>query len=203
MIGYNNVQGFGVAKQELMKHLLRENNLDIIALSETKRNDDHPVTELAKNYNWIGKNRMNGRDGGIGFVYNSKTVTLADDSLLNSKSDEFEWLWISFKVEKCTMALGIVYFPVDNVASLHDDAVQLHNELLQNIGELQHRYANILLIGDFNGKSTIFRKPGKPSSNGPLIDNLTEATDMVLLNSSEKCTGTITWARGAQQSTID
>ena len=125
-----------------------------------------------------------------------------DDNLLNSKSDSLERLWISTKIEKSIVAIGVVYFPMDNVAGLYEDASELQNELLQNITELQHSFANILLIGDFNGKTTDFRKTGKPSSNGVLLDNLIEASDMVLLNSRDKCTDTITWSRREHNSTI-
>ena len=122
--------------------------MDIIAPTETKRNDNHPVTELHNNYNCIGKNRSNGKVGGIGFMYNSKHVSLNDDNLLNSKSDGLERLWISTKIEKSVVSIGVVYFPVDNVAGLYEDASELQNELLQNIAELQHSFPNTLLIGD-------------------------------------------------------
>ena len=51
-------------------------------------NNDHPVTEI-HNYNWIGKNRLNGKDGGIRFIYNSKNISINDANLLKSKSDGF------------------------------------------------------------------------------------------------------------------
>ena len=202
-IGYNNAQGFGLVKQELMKKLLDEEKMDIVALTETKRNDDHPVSNLHHNYNWIGKNRSNGRGGGIGFIYNSKSISVIDDNLLNSKADNRERMWISIKCDQAVIAIGVVYCPVDNVSSTYEEAEQLHNELLQNIGELESQFARILLLGDFNGKASAFKAPNKLSSNGALLDNMVEATEFVLLNSTDKCTGSVTWSRGAQSSTID
>ena len=153
-----------MVKQELIKHLLEENR-QFIALTETKWNDNHAVTELHNNYNWISKNRSNGKGGEIGFMYKSKNVSLNENNLLNSRSNGLERLWISTKIKKSIVAID---FPIDNVAGLYEDAFELQNELLWNIAELQHSFTNILLIGDFNGKSTDFRKTGKPSSNGVL-----------------------------------
>ena len=186
-----------------MQKCLEEKQLHIVGLAETRRNVDHPVTLLHPHYNWIGKDRNNRSGGGIGIMYNTKSVTILDDNLLNSKTDDFERLWVSVKVEKMSMAVGVTYFPVDNVTSTKDNATYLQNELLENIGLLQHKFSNVLLLGDFNGKAAPFRNPEKASSNGNLIDNLVDATDMVLLNATDKCEGKVTWMRGVQQSTID
>ena len=120
-----------------------------------------------------------------------------------SKTDTFERLWISVRYGKDVMAIGTVYFPVDNLTSSHEDAEQLQNELLQNIGELETKFTNVFLIGDFNGKASDFRQASKHSSNGVLLDNLINATDMTLLNSTDKCTVSTTWSRGTPSSTID
>ena len=78
-----------------MKDVLTRNHFDIIGLTETKRNPDHPVTEIHKDYAWIGKDRVNGIGGGIGFMYSQKSISIQDDNLLNSRQDEKERLWIS------------------------------------------------------------------------------------------------------------
>ena len=74
LIGFNNVHGFGVAKLILMKQLLQESKMDIIGVCETKRSDDHPIIEVHDEYNWIGKNRLNNRGGGIGFLHANHIV---------------------------------------------------------------------------------------------------------------------------------
>jgi hypothetical protein len=186
-----------------MKQLMHEQPLDIIALVETKRSADHPVLEIHNDYQWIGKNRQSRNGGGIGFLYNTKTVSVIEDNLLNSKYDSLERLWISVKVGKSTMAIGVTYFPVDNLSKFYDESKHLQNELLQNIAELQTCHDNVLLMGDFNGKVAKFRQPGHSSSNGVLLDDLIEVSDMILLNDSNKCTGSVTWWRGKQQSVID
>ena len=179
-----------------MKHFISKSPLDIIALTETKRNEDHIISDMPIGYNWIGKNRANGLGGGIGFMYNTATVSVNDNNLLNSMHDESERLWISVKVGKSALALGVVYFPIDNNTNCREDAIQLRDELLTNIAELQNSYERILLVGDFNGKMSMFKNPNAISFNGELMDTFLEATDLHLLNNSDKCTGKVTWSRG-------
>jgi hypothetical protein len=59
------------------------------------------------------------------------------------------------------------------------------------------------LYGDFNGKIRAFRDICKQSSNGILLEDLVENTEMIVLNSDKKCTGKITWTRGPQSFVID
>lgn len=175
--------------------------MDIVAVAESKRNSDHIVSDLHKDFKWIGKNRSKNRGGGIGFIYKSNNVSVINDDLLNSKDDHFERLWILIKVGAEQIALGVVYFPVDNDTRLRDEATELHNELIQNIGELQSD--KILLLGDFNGKIEQFKDHGKCSSNGILVENIIEVTELQLLNTDRKCSGRITWNRGPLESVID
>ena len=107
------------------------------------------------------------------------------------------------KIGKSSLALGVVYFPVDNNTNRREDATQLRDELLTNIAELQNRFDHILLVGDFNGKLSMYKNPTTNSFNGELMDTFLEATDLCLLNNSDKCTGQVTWSRGQLQSTID
>ena len=186
-----------------MKCLLDHNALDIIALAETKRNNDHPVIELHNDYQWIGKNRVSGNGGGVGFMINTKKVSVLEDNLLSSQTDEIERLWISVKVNKFNLAVGVVYFPVDNQSTTREAAFELNNELIQNIATLQNEFDNVVLLGDFNGRAMEFRSAGLTSSNGQHVDDLVSATNMILLNATDKCSGSITWSRNAQQSTID
>ena len=202
-IAYNNVQGFGLAKQKLLQHILEKEKLDMVLVTESKRNIDHPVTEIHPDYSWLGKNRTKGNGGGLGIMYNRNYITLSDDNLLNSMNDNYERMWVAAKICGTDIAIGVTYFPQDNVTSCIEEASKLHTELLDNIGHIQSKYDNIILLGDFNGKIHQFREANKQSSNGLLVENLAEASDMNILNLSPKCKGRITWTRGPQASTID
>ena len=196
------MQGLGTAKQGLLKMMLSQEKFDIVAFVETQRDDDHPVSEVHGDYAWIGKNRKDGKGGGIGFMTNAKSVTVLDHNLLNFMDGDLERLWISMKVDKVLFAVGVVYLPVDNVPSNKEAACLLYDELIENVARLQQHFQNIILFGDFNGKLDKFRGT-KPSSNGKMLENLIEATNMVVMNTSDKCQGQVTWHRGPLSSTID
>ena len=186
-----------------MKEMLDVHKLDMIAICESQRNDDHPVVEMHEDYIWLGKNRKDGMGGGVGFLCNKKSISVNDDNLLESKVDDYERYWISVKVNRLTIAIGVTYFPVDNKSDKFESAQKLQQELVENIADLQNKFDKVILLGDFNGKIAEFRIPGKVSSNGTLLENLAESTDMVILNVDTKCTGETTWQRGPLKSVID
>ncbi len=203
-IGYNNAQGLGIAKQSLMKNLLVKHSIDIVAIVESKRDLDHQVTEIADNHIWIGKNRADeSKGGGVGFFLRSDTTSVLEDNLLGSKEDEYERLWLRVKTGQCDMAIGVVYFPNDNVSDKADVAKELQQELIENVATLKSSFENILLVGDFNGKTKSCRPTDTKSSNGELLDTLVVVTSMVNLNTSEKCNGKFTWRQGDRTSVID
>ena len=62
-----------------------------------------------------------------------------NDILLNSMADDVERLWIYIKYSQTTLSTGgVIYFTVDNVTAHYEDAYNLQNELIPNIGEIQH-----------------------------------------------------------------
>ena len=65
-IGYNNVQRFDIAKQHLMNNILTQHAMDIVGISESKKNSYHLVTKVHLDYRWIGKDRQDGIGGGDG-----------------------------------------------------------------------------------------------------------------------------------------
>jgi hypothetical protein len=122
-----------------MKQLLLDHHLDIIAITESKRDSDHIIheNEIPNGYKWIGKNRSSGKGGGIGFLYNSTSVSIEDDNLIDSRTDTMERLWISVKCLGVSIAIGVVYFSVDNTPNLEQNAQELQNELIQNVSHFK------------------------------------------------------------------
>ena len=60
----------------------------------------------------------------------------------------------------------------------------------------------VLLVGDFNGKVTPFEDPSKQTSNGKVIENILDVTELVLLNTDKECTYKTTLSRGLLNSVI-
>ena len=94
-------------------------------------------------------------------MYNRKTVSVNDDNVLGSQMDSHERLWISANFEDVVMAVGVAYFPCDNIPSKEANVNSLQQELIQNIGEPENKFEKILLVGDFNEKVVEFRNAGK------------------------------------------
>ena len=62
---------------------------------------------------------------------------------------------------------------------------------------------DVMLLSDFNGKIYEFRKQSKASSNRKLLEDIIETTEMKVINTGEKCTGTITSFDKSWNSVID
>ena len=114
-------------KQKLLKDIPERHSFDIYAITGSKRNEDHPVIELHDDYYWIGKDRIIKDDGGIGLLYHNKKISIVNDNLLNSKNDDFERMWVTFKEGKHERVLGIVYFPRYNAANQFEEAQRTAN----------------------------------------------------------------------------
>ena len=54
-----------------------------MAVTESRRSDDHPVVEMHPDFKWIGKNRPDGYGGGLGFMYNTKSISIIEEGILN------------------------------------------------------------------------------------------------------------------------
>lgn len=76
------------------------NNTDIVAITESKRNDDYPIGEMHTDFKWIGKNRADSLGGGIGLTYNTNAVSITDEDILGSLNDPTERLWVGIKTGK-------------------------------------------------------------------------------------------------------
>ena len=130
-------------------------------------------------------------------------VSVLEEEILNSLNDSTKCTWTGIKCRSTPIALCVTYFPVDNTPDKAEDAKALQQELIQNIAEIQNRYHNILVLGDFNSKSKLYRHCNQKTTNGKLLDNVVNVTDLIKINASEKCQGRITWSRGTQNCNID
>ena len=89
--------------------MLASNQTDLIAITESTRNEDHPLIECHPDYQWIGKNRVDKLGGGIGMMFNTKTMSIIEEGLMNSLNDSLERLWIGVKYGSTPMVICVVY----------------------------------------------------------------------------------------------
>ena len=76
-----------MAKQSVMKHLLDENQFDIVAVTESKWDQDHPIIESHNECKWIGNNRVNRLGGRHGFLIRTKTISVNNENLESMNDD--------------------------------------------------------------------------------------------------------------------
>ena len=180
---FNNVRGCKSKKYEIEK-LCYEHNLNIFGLAETFFEDDRVIS--MKGYKWIGKNLVKGSKdggGGVGFLVR-EDVTIIDDNYGNSKSDDFERLWIKVSFNDKYFYCAVSYFPVEGTnINLTEE---LHNQILPEVIQINdvEEEANIIILGDFNGKIGHHITNGEPktNNNGRRLLNFTEDSGLTILN---------------------
>jgi len=206
-IAFNNLRGLK-SKNLDVKHFITSNNIQITGLVETflKEHDQVKI----KGYNWVGKNRKKDfkkSQGGIGFLIKDN-IQIVDDNVLESKIDSYERLWIKVQLNESpdsTYFIATAYFPCEGTDRPLTDEIYvcLMSEILQI--QQHDEDAKIIVMGDFNGK--IGNNPRNEDKdvdyNGNGLLDLCDATDLTILNLSDKCTGVYTWFRNHQKGVLD
>jgi exonuclease III len=202
-IAFNNVNRVKYKLYDIRK-LIRDQSIDIFGIAESFLQDEEQIE--VKGYTWIGKNRSSRQGGGIGLLV-SDQFSVVDDNVCNSKSDEYERLWIRVKICDIFVNLAVAYFPVEGAnPDLTDD---LYNQLLSEVIQLENECKDgdphILIMGDFNGRigSNIYGGDPILNSNGERLLNFRDDACLNIVNCSNKCHGKITWFRHPHSSCID
>ncbi len=207
-IAFNNIQGVK-SKQYDLKHFVKTNHIDIIGLVETFRKDDQQVH--VNGYNWVGKNRINDvkkSQGGIGFLIKDN-VSILDDNVFDTKMDRYERLWVKVQMSESTDSvcyIAVAYFPCEGTDRPLTD--EIYVSLLSEVLKLQQNdpNANVIVMGDFNGKigkNPLNEDQSVNYNNGQGLLDFCDAGDLSILNLSDKCTGVYTWVRNKQRSVLD
>lgn len=203
-IAFNNVNRLRPKLYELSK-LLNDQEIHVFGVAESFLKDDEIVN--IHGYRWIGKNRCNKGGGGIG-CFVSNNVTVLDDNVFESISDEYERMWIKLCFDEGRpMYVAITYFPVEGTDV--DVTDELYNQLLSEVIQLEHFHTDsdpdIVIMGDMNARIGREIPNGDPvlNSNGERLLNFRNDSNLSILNCSRMCIGKFTWFRGNLKSTID
>jgi exonuclease III len=206
-IAFNNIRGVK-SKHYDLNHFVQTNHIDIMGLAETFLKNNEQVN--IKGYNWVGKNRINNvkkSQGGIGFLIRDN-MKILDDNVFDSKMDSYERLWIKVQFTESPDSvyyLATVYFPCEGTDRPLTDEIYvcLLSECLKI--EQNDDTANIVVMGDFNGKIGLnpLNEDQTVDYNGQGLLNFCDATDLEILNLNDKCTGVYTWVRNQQRSVLD
>jgi exonuclease III len=156
-------------KKEELKIFLKNQNVDICVVSETKlgKNSIFDFSDFEKDYNILIKFRQNkGGAGGIAvFIKNKLSYSEIKDY------DSYNVEQISFKLfhqRKEYFIMGI-YNPPDQL---------LCSKLIK---EIDKNYTNYIITGDLNSKSSSIGCK-TTNKNGKILENLLMKTDIQILN---------------------
>ena len=196
IIRYINSQGLTYVKYYELRKLIQKSN-EILLLTEThlkcdkfKADDDiigiHKIRE---------KNDKKG--GGLSLLYNKKIKEIEIEEK-NINHSDLLLISMEFKKSKMKIDILLVYFSVINKKEDKE-----RNKRIQECIENQlEKSENIILIGDYNGH---IKEIGtqKENINGKTMKSIIDRHNLFLINTSDKCTGKVTWQRNEQKSTID
>ncbi|XP_072025055.1 uncharacterized protein [Amphiura filiformis] len=183
---------------------MNDEDFHVFGIAETFLKIDDSVR--VNGLQWCGKNRTSKGGGGIGFLIN-KNITILDDDVFDSKSDEYERLWVKLCLNSGkSMYIAVAYFPVEGTDVEITEA--LYNQLLSEVIRIRENDLNdpdILIMGDMNGRIGKEIPDGDPvyNSNGKRLLHFVKDSDLTILNCTRQCIGKFTWFRAGQQSTID
>ena len=136
-------------------------------------------------------------------------MNIFDDNVFETRNDSFERFWIKVQVAltiRCIILLSHTSLvkEVGTNPDLTDDLyVNLLSEVLGIQGNDEH--ANIVILGDFNGKIGSHKTNGDSdiNYNGQCLLNFCDDSDLTILNCSDLCSGTFTWFKNQHKSVLD
>lgn len=144
-------------KFDEFRDLIVESSLDIIAVTETWLKPVVPNSAInIPGYAFCRNDRIDGRAGGVG-IYISSTIQ-HKVILKISSIGQCEMIFVELTLGECIVLLGAVYLPNGNLESFE-----------YSVGDIFERYANIIVVGDFNND---LYNPGKASSVRSLCNRL-------------------------------
>ena len=130
---------------------------DIIGMTETWLDNEKAKSVIFQNYNFVFKNREEGRGGGVGFLINSQLSYSVVD--YNYAASSFEFLTIKVTHPHKTYLHCVIYRPPSsNIVHFLDELHTLLNEFLK-----PHR--PLFLLGDFNIDFLKIDDPGHISND--------------------------------------
>ena len=191
---YQNLRGIGNKICDI-NSLLDKLKPFCFAMSETHINQNTDLSNLHRSYEpfW---NKKNDGSGGVGILVR-RDIPLIDDERVKISVGDYERQWVTLRVGKENIALGVCYFPCDGRDK--EKSSYLFNELNANISLFEAHDYKVILTGDFNGRLSSVRH----SFNGKKVAEIVESNGLIVTNNLPVTKGKFTWFRGEQRSIID
>ena len=191
---YANIRGIKGKRSSLIEHLNSENP-QLFLLTETLLQTDNELK--IDGYSFFGKARRERKGGGVGILVRNDIKNLI---IPHISERAIEMMWISLRRRNQNPVLIGCYYGKQETRCNKDDICEEMQLLSEEIEEYK-KDGDVILFMDGNGKLGLMGEA--KSRNGKLLYEIFEAQNLVVLNKSNKCTGTITRQCGEEKSAID
>ena len=194
-----NITSLNTSVEELWAYQ-KENNFDAIFLQETNFTEGKMLGCFK---NWKTNMLTNLQNKTLGFGVGSLISTQQKSVFRNDLSrKDIELLWNEMQIQGKKVLIGNIYIPPGKINDLYILDMELE----------KHKGENILLVGDFNSKNTLWDKNAKTNNKmGQVLEDIINrhglyiATDLdftyqqsVQVSNSGKSTIDLTLSRGLQ-----
>ena len=193
------------AKKASLTNLLKNEKPTVFMIQETKLKT---VGKLKINGFQIFETVRTNPNGGGGLALGISNEVDCEPILITNGDDETEMIVVEANINGMPIRFFNGYGPQENTSE--SKAQEFYDKLDEEIVNAQHSNCEIIIEMDFNAKlgdEYIKDDPNKMSRNGRIMSKLIETRNLKIVNSSEKCHGTITRSKlttnGTEKSVID
>ena len=180
---YTNIRGLKGKKSSLIE-ILNDNKPHLFFLTETQMRSNS--NEQIDGYTFFSRKREGKLGGGVAFLARND---IKNNLMTHFSERNLEILWTSIR-RKGQPPLFIGTYYGKQETRTNKEEIEKEIELLTEEIEEQKNEGEILLTMDGNAKIGLLGE--NVSRNGKLLLKLIEETDLILMNKSSKCKGTIT-----------
>ena len=171
-------------KRSCIEDTLSEVKPDLFLIPETQLKNN--VGVHFDGYNFFGRSRTDKSGGGVGILIKDE---FSHCIAPHTSQREIEILWLSVRRKnKIPIYFGIYYGKQES--RTNKEEIEYEMDLLnEEIMEIKNE-GEVILMMDGNGKVGLLGE--EPSRNGKLLKSVFEATNLCLLNGTDKCVGKVT-----------
>ncbi|MCP4976533.1 MAG: hypothetical protein GY931_10265, partial [Maribacter sp.] len=192
---YCNVNGWSNKKMELVETILNEKGLDILAITEHKKNRKHDLPNFHTYERWASCREIERGGGTAIWVKKGKFQRVTTLPMASIKKEwEYDQTWIALDTGIRKIAIGVVYYRPVGVNCDREELIEKMQALTVRILELQDKDYEVIVLGDFNAKIETSKDGyyGTDPASKCLIDT-TMLTGLEVLNFNPITQGKFTW----------
>ena len=197
---YVNIRGIK-SKVKSLENIVQEEKPALIAIAETILEEKEEID--IEGYHVLPKNKTaEGQGRGILIAVKEEikhitTIVMEDD-------DPAEQMWVRISNGRINVRIGLIYAPQES-RTKKAELKRMYDKIKEQIEIGRNNKQKILALGDFNCKigEEVKGNTSEITMGGKMLQNLTEKTNMEIINTTELCKGTWTREEGGKKSVLD